>query len=456
MTKRLSMRVGVVLLAVAAVILWRHTPTGDAAQARDRSGAYNPYADNNGDQLPPGYSGPRYRLNYNYPTRPPVTPADPPWRKALQGKPMGKDNAVAYVQALKQFIAGDVKTLVDDYQKWDPFAAGWYDQPWIAQKIQYDLPGTTKTGNWPGREPIQGAYPGPQFTKTIYPDLKVPLMQDYVVVYYNDVAGYTFHRLWQNPNPYQPNPRQAQFNEGAIAIKLALTTVSGKDWAPLEGSVQSNVLVPLPAANPAPSTEPPRIVPVYAMQLDIIVKDSKTAPKTGWVYSTLVYDKGAPGATTWDKLVPLGAMWGNDPGVDNEDLRETVINPAAPAYARITLGWGRRLSGPNDAATQSLHPPKDPTRISSCMSCHGSAEYPAEAALVPAGPKGFFAPGSPQWDQWFQDRSGRIPQTPGGVALDYAMVSRQALINWDAARGGDAALARATRHLQLLRQRGTY
>jgi hypothetical protein len=191
--------------------------------------------------------------------------------------------------------------------------------------------------------------------------------------------------------------------------------------------------------------------------MDIIVKDHKTAPKTGWVFSTLVYDKAAPGATTWDKLVPLGAMWGNDPGVDNDRLEETVINPAAPAYAKITLGWGLRLSGPNDAATQSLHPPTEPTRISSCMSCHGAAEYPPDAGLVPRGSTGFFTPGSPQWNQWFQDRSGRVPQTADRkhIALDYDMVSRQALINWDAARGSQAALERAARHLQMLRRRGS-
>ena len=448
MNKRLSIRTGVMLLAFSvATIIWR--PGGDAAQTPDQSGAYNPYADNNGDQLPRGYTGPRYRLNHNYPTRPPASPAEPPWRSALQGKPIGKDNAIAYVQALKAYVAGDLKTLVDDYRNWDPFAAGWYDQPWIAPKIV----------KWPGREPIQGAYPGPQFTKTVYPDLNVGVMQDYVVVYYNDVAAYTFHRLWQNPNPYKPNAAQAQFNEGAISIKLALTTVSGKDWAPLEGSVQSNVFVPpAVAGDPTPPGAAPQIVPVYAMQMDLIVKDSRTAPKTGWVFATLVYDKGARGATTWDKLVPLGAMWGDDPGIDKEDLKETVINSGAPAYAKITLGWGGRLSGPNDAATQSLHPPKEPTRVSSCMSCHGAAEFPASAKLVPAGPKGFFTPGSQQWDEWFKDRAGNRPQTADGkhTALDYDMVTHQALINWDAAGGSAAAVARATSHLQMLRERGRY
>jgi hypothetical protein len=127
---RLSMRMGATVLTVAAgTILWKDTSRGDAAPAPDRSGVYNPYADNNGDRLPPGYSGPRYRLNYNYPTQPPPALADPPWRKALEGKPIGSATAIAYVQALKEYIAGDLRTLVDDYRNWDPIAAGWYDQP---------------------------------------------------------------------------------------------------------------------------------------------------------------------------------------------------------------------------------------------------------------------------------------------------------------------------------------
>ena len=387
---RLSIRLAVVLGAALAVAVFLQRPqTVDAVPqaSADLSGTFNPYADNNGDRLPPGYSGPRYRLNHHYPTSAPPSPANPPWRQALKGAPIGKGNAIAYVQALKDYLASDVKPLVNDYTKWDPFTVGWYDQPWIAPKL----------ASWPGREPIQGAYPGPGFEKTVYPDLKVPFIQDYVAVYYNNIAGYTLHQLWQSPNPYQPNPAGAQFQEGAISIKLAMTTASGTDWAPMQGSTQSNVFVPPPTAtSPTPPGVAPKIVPVYVMQLDIIVKDTKTAPKTGWVFSTLVYNKDAKGATTWDKMVPLGAMWGNDPGVNNNALQETVINPVAPAYAKITLGWGLRLSGPNDGATNSLNPPVEPTRISSCMSCHGTAESPGGLSLVPfnATTKMFYTPGS--------------------------------------------------------------
>ena len=60
--------------------------------------------------------------------------------------------------------------------------------------------------------------------------------------------------------------------------------------------------------------------------------------------------------------MPLGAMWGNDPNVKSPQgcdylkpggcpaLAQTWINPVAPLYSKETLGWGGRLSGPNDGS----------------------------------------------------------------------------------------------------------
>jgi hypothetical protein len=189
----------------------------------------------------------------------------------------------------------------------------------------------------------------------------------------------------------------------------------------------------------------------YVMQFDIIVKDSVSAPKTGWVFTTLVYDANA-GGDAWDKMVPLGVMWGNDPGVTSNDLQETWINPNSPKYSTQTLGWGGRLSGPNDGGRNDIQVGKkvlinEPD--SSCMSCHGPAEWqPTQhkmiSFLLPSFPNPkpgppfklcpndkptdpyicSPAPGSPVWSRWFQDRPGTEPQDPdtGSVAADYDMV----------------------------------
>jgi hypothetical protein len=84
--------------------------------AQAKAGAVDPYANNNGIPLPKGYTGPRYVLNHTYPQTPVAPPANPPWRMALGGKPIGPDNAVAYVNALKDYVAVDMKVLVNDYE----------------------------------------------------------------------------------------------------------------------------------------------------------------------------------------------------------------------------------------------------------------------------------------------------------------------------------------------------
>jgi len=209
------------------------------------------------------------------------------------------------------------------------------------------------------------------------------------------------------------------------------------------------------------------------MQFDIIVKDTASSPKTGWVFSTLVYDASASG-DAWDKMVPLGVMWGNDPGVTSNALHETWINPKAPPYATMTLGWGGRLSGPNDGARNDIQVGKKVMSNypdSSCMSCHGPSEWQPEkhtmlSFLLPSYPNPITAPNNPpfrpcpngkasdpyicspapgslDWSRWFQDRNGTEPQDPntGSVATDYDMVfAFKTLPAWWAATGPTPAM----------------
>jgi hypothetical protein len=221
------------------------------------------------------------------------------------------------------------------------------------------------------------------------------------------------------------------------------------------------------------------------MQFDMIVKDSIASPKTGWVFVTLVYDRKAAG-DAWEKMVPLGAMWGNDPDVDSNahpkaPLQETWINPAAPKYSTETLGWGRRLAGPNDGARNDIQVGKKAMENhpdSSCMSCHGPAEWQPNqhkqiSFLLPSYPNAqpgappyktcpdgkpsdldicSPAPGSTEWSRWFADRKGTEPQdaNTGSVAADYDMVfTFKTLPMWWKATGPrDAAMPFALRTLR--------
>jgi hypothetical protein len=251
-----------------------------------------------------------------------------------------------------------------------------------------------------------------------------------------------------------------QFPEGAIVVKPAFVNVTAADWPVMAGTAVWPLYTPIDDAKTKPA-----VVQSSLMQFDIIVKDTKSSPKTGWVFATLVYDKTVPGSG-WDKMVPLGAMWGNDPNVNSAanpkaPLNENWINAKAPLYSRQTLGWGGRLSGPNDGAVNAIQVGSKTYNAyadSSCMGCHGSAEWQMKSFLLPATtyPPTFSAdgvyllspaPGSPAWMNWFQDRAGNVPQDAGSVALDYDMVfAFKSLPLWSQATGKSVTMLARPRH----------
>jgi hypothetical protein len=389
----------------------------------------DPFVSNNG-QLPPRdqYAGPLFKLSHAYPATPQPAPARPIWREALRGQPISAANAIAYATALKTYVAPDMRTMILNYPQWNPQAAGWYNEPW--------------TGGI--RESIHGTYQGSPFPASTFPKSKLKVaMTTYVLTYYDRRAAHTLYRLWGRTalNPDTTTQGVGQFAEGSVIVKLALTTALAQDWPAMAGAAQWPLYIP-DGTQPNPSG-PLAVRNTSAMQLDIIVKDSKTAPKTGWVFTTLVYDAHAPGRDAWDKMVPLGAMWGDDPTVNSTTnpgapLAETVINPQAPVYATETLGWGGRLSGPNDGAVvapaiyKGLKAPVPAIAASSCMSCHSVAEHPMKTFLLPDDPSVTYpqdpnvgvvaVPGSTRWLRWFQNQPGSVPLDPGTLPLDFDMV----------------------------------
>ncbi len=101
----------------------------------------------------------------------------------------------------------------------------------------------------------------------------------------------------------------------------------------------------------------------------------------GWVFGTYVYNGNAPGHTVWEKMVPVGLMWGNDPAVTETDvmngtrhLSETWLNPDARSVMQH-YGWAGRLNGSVD------------NKNSSCLPCHSTAQKPG-ISLANALPSG--------------------------------------------------------------------
>lgn len=139
---------------------------------------------------------------------------------------------------------------------------------------------------------------------------------------------------------------------------------------------------------------------------------------------TFCYNGAVKSSSLWYNLVPLGAMWGNDPTYTkniigaypptrtmiNPDLKETRINPS-PNLPPQHLGWGMRMDGPVDLNT------------SSCMSCHSTAGFPQTASLVPPN---FFLPepptSTPEWRAYFRNIPCATPFEKDMIACDFSLM----------------------------------
>ena len=263
-------------------------------------------------------------------------------------------------------------------------------------------------------------------------------MQNHTVIYYDALSATMLNKLWADP--FNPDRKAVSFPEGGMVVKAAAVTPTPRTVA---GARRRGDLERIPSAGRGArrarlqsvhQRRAPRSLPLRVLQFDIIVKDSTASPQTGWVFVTYVYEKDAPGETTWDKLVPLGAMWGNDPAFarepDGKDpnggpLQETWINPARrPTPSRRSAGEGGcRVRSTSRNATTCCS--TDGTRVpemhaSSCLSCHGTAQFPFVANLYPSPNRTFppegtlfpmYPPGSEMWSRWFQNRPGSLPRT---------------------------------------------
>lgn len=414
----------------------------------------DPFAVNNG-AIPAKseYNGPLFKFNYNYPTHY-VKPKHMPWTRILKGKPLTQENAYRYIMELKKHVSNPMKTFVLEPQKWNEEPQkGWYSMVWAGQNIE-------PTG-WEGREAIYGTYTGQIMSKEVYKDYGLSVdIRNYAAIYYDETAAYTLHKVWQKCNKGKNecvpsiNDNEAQFKEGAIVIKSAGVTATPEQWPVLEGAAKWQIYRKPFDLNGTIENANPQVTDIRVGIFDIIVKDSVAAPQTGWVFATLVYDKNAKGDNAWDKMVPLGAMWGNDPEVNSaknpaQKLKQNYINPKAPAWSKVTLGYGKRLSGPFDIAVKYnvvVDGKVVPSlRSSSCLSCHGTSSYIPGSDSSPTffypvkdystKPWIMYNPGSKEWNEWFQNRWGDIPQSKekGAIALDYSTFLEAVLMNYAAA-----------------------
>jgi hypothetical protein len=329
------------------------------------------------DQPPPGWTGPVFKLRQDYPATKPVV-GSKPW-KAFDFKTQS-------IQYLKSVLAYCIEGNVDvDFQLEKNTIRNWYHAPWLH---------TTNNG----REFVHGLT-GERSSKPRELDPnQTDTFANWAVGMYNAPGGFVIGQVWKDPN--SPNPAKAIFPDGTVSCKLLFTTAPVSQVPYLQNSLEWQADVSTSSGG-ARSVQTVRL-----LQVDVAVRESRANATTGWVFGTFVYDGNATGQTLWDRLVPVGLMWGNDPNVTEATktttthLTQTFINPSVGPLQH--LGRAGRLNGPVDNPR------------SSCLSCHSTAEWEAKADNIPAA-------SNPDAMSWFRNIKATRPFTDGERSLGYSL-----------------------------------
>jgi hypothetical protein len=211
-------------------------------------------------------------------------------------------------------------------------------------------------------------------------------------------------------------------------VKLLFTQANAEQVPYLKGSKEWQSHIYSEIVVPTHPLMPRAIQTVRLLQLDVAVRDSRSP--TGWVFGTFVYNCNARGDSPWKRMVPIGLMWGNDPGItvamvrSGRKLQETVINSSDEVPFQH-LGWAGRLTGPVD------------NPISSCLSCHSVSQWPPDldSPLVPprrTRDNRIIEPDSTEWMRWFRNIKAEEPFTSGSnqVSLGYSLQLMAGLQNF--------------------------
>lgn len=364
----------VVILAVAAASsIWIvPSPTAVALAAQLEP----PFPDAH-EPPPPGWKGPVFKLRQDYPATAPPSEVLP-WDTIDP-----KNDPVAYARAVLKYVyEGNIDV---DWQVEQNKVRNWYHAPWMHS-------GDT------GREFVRGL----TRERTTQPKELAPTQtsrfQNWAVSVYNAPGGFVFGQVWKSHK--SPNPKAAVFPGGTVSAKLLFSEANESEVPYLKGSVEWDANVNQPMTSTTRKVSKMRL-----LQIDVAVRDPRVDSTTGWVFGTFVYDGNSPGTTPWDRMVPVGVMWGNDPAVPPSSkgkLAETRINPALGVAQH--LGFGGRLNGPVDNPR------------SSCLSCHSVAQYEGAADMMPPA-----AASESEKMKWFRNVKAGQPFTAGEVSLDYSL-----------------------------------
>jgi hypothetical protein len=404
---------------VAPRVLWGDQPSSDN-RPRHR------FADFGFMPLATEYEGRVFELRQDYPSKLPPEDAVPDFcKRDFDG--IRKDWKRFLLDVRSYCFKGNVLGG-DQEDDWRLEGAGnhWYHMPW-----QHYGPN--------GREGIHGlTKEAPVQPRQLAWTQTQTGGQTYAVAFYNEFGGYTIWQVWQDSDkpiskgvPIVAGRRKISFPVGTVICKLLFTDVRTDQVPFLNPPLQWQAYITQDFASTQRS-----IRSVSLIQMDIMVRH-RSAP-SGWLFGTYQYNGKLGRATRWENLAPVGLQWGNDPDITentanpqpvqtqiNSKLRETVVNSNLQELPPTHLGWNGRLNGPVD------------NPMSSCMSCHMTAEYPQRSEISPLFEKNPPEPGSKQWMRWFANTACSERFDEHSLATDFSLQLAISLQNYYAWRNQD-------------------
>jgi hypothetical protein len=351
---------------------------GNIVLAEEAVSSHGPFADF-GYLPPPGsYSGRIFHLSQQYPKE---LPNNLPEFFKIDFRKEWRE----YLLAARDYcFSGNIggKDVEDDFDMAHRSPFQWYHMPW-----QHFGPF--------GREGIHGLTKEAPVSPGQLAWTQHSKGQTYAVAFYNAYGGHLIGKVWDDPD--KPELHDIRFPKGTVVFKLLFVDIPTNEVPSLSNPVQWKGYV----TDNFESTQ--RAIHVLSLiQMDLMVRDEQSP--LGWIFGTFQYNGQLNRANRWKNLVPLGIQWGNDPDVTdhqsnpqpvktvrNTALRETVVNSDEHELPPTHLGWNGRLNGPVD------------NPMSSCMSCHATAQVREKSPLSPLFQNNPPVPGSTDWMRWFKN-----------------------------------------------------
>jgi hypothetical protein len=386
------MRLSRFLVTWAGLLTSLVWPSPGSAQFPD---AHNP--------PPAGWTGPVFKLRQDYPSVAP--PAETyPWKQFDF-----KTQPLEYVQSVLQYCYQGNTDANVDWQVEKNRQRNWYHAPWMhaTDSGREFIHGLTRERNTPAKD--------------LHPN-QTATVQNWAVSIYNPSGGYTIGQVWKDPNA--PDSSAARFADGAVSVKLLFTEATDQA-GPTQVPFLTNAKAWQADINRDALADGSNVPTLRLLQIDVAVRDARNDSNTGWVFGTFIYNGNATGATPYDRMIPVGLMWGNDPGVTptmvmgGTVLQQSYLNPAVSSLMQH-YGWAGRLNGPVD------------NKVSSCLSCHSTAQVPQGSNMTPASNDS-----ESVRLKWFRNIKAGDPFDVGGQnqSVDYSLQLSAGIQRFHAAQG---------------------